>query len=189
MAERQRQAIDKLITSRSAYKGWVTKSRTRLLNAYTAYTEGEDPALLEKYLDQYKSSFEKYKQVDEEISLAEGSDLGDMGKDYDQLLEELFRTEVEMQGYRRDFDKAQLPDPPAAVQDNNNNQNRRSKIDHRKPERLKEETDLKDFLRWKPTWTNYATLIDLAQLNREKQVGIFWDCCTPGFLNTWSRII
>lgn len=75
------------------------------------------------------------------------------------------KTKIKIQGYRRDFDKVQQPDPPAAVQANNNNQNRRSKIDHRKPERLKEETDLKDFLRWKPTWTNYATLVDLAQLS------------------------
>ena len=27
-------------------------------------------------------------------------------------------------------------------------------------------------------------LMDLATLSREKQVGIFWECCTPGFLNT-----
>ena len=53
MAERK--AIDKLIASRRTYKGWVTKSRTRLLNAYTAYTEGEDPALLAEYLEQYKT--------------------------------------------------------------------------------------------------------------------------------------
>ena len=119
--------------------------------------------------------------------MAPGFDGADLDKDFDQLEDEFFTTKIKIQGYRREFDKAQLPAQPAVVQANNNDQNRRSKIDYRKPERLKEHTDLKDFLRWKPTWTNYATLVDLAQLNRDKQVGIFWDCCTPGFLNTMKH--
>ena len=54
-----REAIEKLMASRRAYKAWVTKNRTWLLNAWEAYTEGEDPSKLEKYLEVYKNSFEK----------------------------------------------------------------------------------------------------------------------------------
>ena len=122
-----REAIEKLVASRKAYKAWVTKNRTRLLNAWEAYTEGEDPSKLEEYLEVYKNSFEKYQTIDEEISLAPESDGGDLDKDSDQLLDDFFTTKIKIQGFRREFDKAQLPVQPAVVQANNNNQDRRTK--------------------------------------------------------------
>ena len=97
MAERE--AIEKLIASRRAYKAWVTRNGAKVHRV--AYTEGEDPSILEKYLEVYKASFEKYQQVNEEISLAHGSDDADLDKEFDQLEEDLFKTEIQIQGYRR----------------------------------------------------------------------------------------
>ena len=75
-------------------------------------------------------------------------------KEFSQINDNFAKFNFIVKGFRREFDKAQEADaqataaataPPAT----NNNQQQRTKIDHRKPERLKEETDLKNFLRWK----------------------------------------
>ena len=49
------------------------------------------------------------------------------------------------------------------------------------PSPVQEDTDLIEWLRWRPTWDNYAMLQKLAQRDREAQVALFWQVCTPGF--------
>ena len=44
-----REAIEKLIASRRAYKAWVTRNGAKVHRV--AYTEGEDPSMLEEYLE------------------------------------------------------------------------------------------------------------------------------------------
>ena len=53
-----REAIEKLIASRRAYKAWVTRNGEKVHRV--AYTEGDDPSKLEEYLEVYRKSFEKY---------------------------------------------------------------------------------------------------------------------------------
>jgi len=56
------------------------------------------------------------------------------------------------------------------------------RLDIKKPPLLKENTDHRAFMRWKPLWENYVRLVQLKTRPRNVQVGMFWESCSTGFL-------
>ena len=143
--------------------------------------------MLEKYLAQYEKYYNKYLEAEEGIHQHPDMDKTDLDKDERDITRVFFETKVGIKGLRREFDK-----PQPAVQTSGGNQTAtggqgpvsKAKIHHSKPGTLQEETDLKDWIRWLPTWNNYVVVTELANQPREIQVGTFWECCSPGFLNT-----
>ena len=154
-----REEVEKLRASRTGQKSWITRSK-------------------------------KYTKLEEEIEIHPHSDPNDLDKDVDDIIKDFFDMAVAVEGLRSEYEKqqqqitAQNQQQQTPASTGGQGQAVKNKIHHSKPETLQEETDLKDWIRWMPTWKNYIVVTELANQPREIQVGTFWECCSPGFLNT-----
>ena len=180
-----REELDKLKNRRATFKGLVNNRRKNTEEAINNYVVATDPSLVEAYFSNYDEYYVKYKETDEEILLHPDHDDKDNDKEFKKVTDLYLGTKVYVHGLRKDYDKS-LIQPVVAQQPagGGGGQVKPPKIDYNKPPTLREDTDLRAFIRWKPLWENYSRLAELSKITREQRVSLFWQCCSPGFLQT-----
>ncbi|XP_059084410.1 uncharacterized protein LOC131881541 [Tigriopus californicus] len=183
-----RDTINGLIRSRRAFKGTVTRHKSKATSILHLYKKDDDPTQLELILKKWEEALDKYAKSDEVVMTDpmaddKDSDELDLGDHETQFL--LFQTKVI--GFRRDFNKSQepTPSPPALDGDGNDGSTHRDhglpNLTIHLPQTITEDIDLRAFLKWKPTWDNYARLMSLSLRPQSTQISVFWQCCSPGF--------
>jgi hypothetical protein len=176
-----RDEVETLICSRRALKGVVTKTRTAIEEAIASHGPGTDPGRLEQRIEMWSQKLAKLQAVDQDIMCHPEGDEADY--DTEVLVQEIAygNAKSDIINLRRDYEKS-LEEPMVAAVPQPANGRSLPKLDIKKPPVLEENTDHRAFLRWKPLWYNYARLVDMEHHSREVQVGLFWECCSSGFL-------
>ena len=177
--------LDSLKKSRKGLKSALTRVRNAAVLAIDNHTEGEDPSILEAHIRVWQERLQKFQDAEDKVMCHTDSIDGDTDKDIGEHEDKFLQSQVQVTGYRRDFDADNAVQPPAPnpnANQNNQGQAQLPKFEAKKPPTLNEDIDHRAFIRWRPLWQNYSNLISLTRRPREVQVGIFWECCSPGFL-------
>ncbi|TRY71124.1 hypothetical protein TCAL_17308 [Tigriopus californicus] len=157
-----RDTITGLIRSRRAFKGTVTRHKSKATSILHLYKKGDDPTQLELILKKWEEALDKYAKLDEVVltdPMADDKDSDelDLGDHETQFL--LFQTKII--GFRRDFNKSQepTPSPPALDGDGNDGSTHRDlglpNLTIHLPQTITEDIDLRAFLKWKPTKSGF----------------------------------
>lgn len=182
-----REAILALKASRSGYKSALSRARKVAESALKVYVEGDDPTLLENFLGHWDERLQKYLHAEDLVMCNLASDPKDADQAVDEHVTAFFTAKTTITGFRRDVDAAVLRqvavNQPVPIPDSRQAHPAVPKLNPKKPPILEEDTDHRLFVRWRPLWYNYAQLSYLDQRERTIQVGIFWECCSPGFLS------
>ena len=198
-----RREIERLKNSRSGYKATVT----RISNRVTAQINNADPRdeapliQAEFEIKKWEEAVDRYVAAEDAVMSAAKVDPNDADADLSTAEDRLARYKAIVVGRRKELDKAEAEEAraaaQAAAQANRGNQGRPAqgggqaaanaqgpnlpKLVIDLPPILEEDTDLITWLRWKPTWTNYAGLLKLEERDQRTQVSVFWQSCSPGF--------
>jgi len=195
MAE-QRNIVRDLKRSRAGFKANVTSLQKKTSAAADDYDEEENPRLLEVMLEKWLAAWGKFEVAEQKIIENEFAEQRDLDQDKSDMEDILIKYESLIRGYRADYDVKQVQeqresradgDPAPAPQP----QGRATlpKLTVHLPDKLDEDTDVRTFRRWLPSWENYARLVELEERGRQTQVATFWQCCTPGFLKIVNHTI
>ncbi|XP_059095941.1 uncharacterized protein LOC131890587 [Tigriopus californicus] len=182
----KRDEIASLKASRRGFKSALTRARKSAQSALDDYILGDDPVLLENFLGHWDDRLQKYLFAEDQVICHLDADANDADSAVDEQTNAFFKAKSIIIGFRRDVDASNLQ----AVGGNQPDPARGSgipplplpKVDAKKPPILHEDTNHKVFTRWRPLWVNYARLTSLDQRDQAIQVGLFWECCSPGFL-------
>ena len=187
----QTEEYESLLKSRSSYKGKARTGFKNLDEKLQSYNQGSPTNFLEVFLSKYSNMFEKYEEADQKVTLHTCFEASDKDDDLEQYLEDYLNMESVVTEHKREVEEARRTAAANAANPVNppNQQpgaagSRSPKIEISKPPQLKEDLDILKFIKWKPLWSNYVKLTDMGKLSRETQVAIFWQNCSPGFLNT-----
>ena len=183
------ETLQALKKSRAGFKANMTRVRKQVDMEMENYA-GPDPSVLEECLEDWRESLKKLQEAEVKVLCHEDATQQDADKDLPEIEVTFRRVKVEINGYRRDYDAglaaAQAPaNPPPNPQQGQQQQQRAPalpKIEIKKPPTLEEDTDHRAFARWRPLWDNYAKLVELDKRVNGVQVGLFWECCSSGFL-------
>ncbi|XP_059087688.1 uncharacterized protein LOC131884068 [Tigriopus californicus] len=181
-----REAVQVLKASRKGFKAALSRARNVAESAFEDYVEGERPTLLERFVNHWDDRLQKYLQAQDQVVCHLSSDSKDADPAVEEHLEALFKAQSKLIGFQRDVEASLL----RAAGEHRPHPSRESgqtlslpRLDAKKPPLLQEDTDHKVFTRWRPLWDNYSLLIYLDQRDQLTQVGLFWECCSSGFLS------
>lgn len=189
-----REEIQALKASRSGYKSALTRARNVAESSLEDYVVGDDPILLENFIGHWDARLQKYLDAEDQVICGLASDVKDADPAVDEHVKAFFKAKSIINGFRRDVE-ANLVNVSLSNQGSNLHPNSRQdrfslpKTVAKKPPMLEEDLDHKDFTRWRPLWNNYSRLIYLDQRDRSIQVGLFWECCSSGFLRLVNHSI
>ena len=185
----QTEEYDSLLRSRSSYKGKARTWFKKLDEKLQSYNQGDPTNFLETYLDKYTDMVLKYEEFDEKVNSHLCFEKSDA--DLEKYMEDYLDMKSVVNQHKRQVEKDEAKAAAAANAAAINPPNqlgaaiaKTPKIDYLKPPQLKEDLDILKFMKWKPLWSNYAKLAEINKLSRETQVALFWQTCSPGFLNT-----
>jgi len=188
-----REEIDRLKASRRGFKAALTRTRRAVENLIEDHIDRDDPTLLENHFAIWTQRWDKFQKAEEAVICHPEADIADADKDIDEHEDAYARAQTRIVTFRRNCDHAQVQPvavPVGAVAGAEAvGDNRLPRLDIKKPPILKENTDHRAFMRWKPLWENYTQLVQLPTRPRNVQVGMFWECCSPGFLRTVNNSI
>lgn len=182
----KRDEITLLKASRSGFKSALTRARKSAKAALDDHTPGEDPILLESFLEHWDDRLQKYLHAEDQVICHPDADAKDADPAVDEHTNAFFKAKSLIIGFRRDVDASNLQvvrsSQPVPIRGSGSSIPPLPKLDPKRPPTLQEDTDHKSFTRWRPLWVNYARLTSLDQREQQIQVGLFWECCSSGFL-------
>ena len=191
-----RAAVEELKSSRRGFKSAATRVSGLAVNAIQeaqAADDAGDPTQLEMWIEQWETALNRYIEAENKVISHPFSEEQDADLDLGKAQALFIEHGAAVRGFRKDFDEAArlaarqpAAQPAAVVPQAQQAQGGNARPDLPKlvieiPSPVQEDTDLIEWLRWRPTWDNYAMLQKLAQRDRETQVALFWQVCTPGF--------
>ncbi|XP_059078527.1 uncharacterized protein LOC131876991 [Tigriopus californicus] len=180
-----REAVQILKASRKGFKAALTRARNVAESAFQDYVEGDDPGLLEEFLGHWDNRLQKFLSAEDQVNCHLASDIKDSDPAVDEHVQAFFKAKSKVVGFRRDVEAVIIrTEPIRPVRESGPSRQSLPKIDAKKPPILQEDTDHKMFTGWRPLWNNYAKLIYLNERDQDIQVGLFWECCSSGFLRT-----
>ena len=199
MANAERKKIDGLKASRSGFKATVTRVSNRVATGINNADPTDEAALIQAEFEikKWEEALERYVAAEEAVMASPKVDPADADGELSAAEDRLARYTAMVRGRRKEFDKAEAEEErqaaQAAAQGNPAQPQAQGqaavnppgpslpKLVIDLPPILEEDTDLIAWLRWKPTWTNYAGLLKLAERDQRTQVSVFWQSCSPGF--------
>ena len=194
-----RRAIETLKNSRSGFKATVTRYANRLVAFINNADPRDEASLIQAEIDfkKWEEALDRYIAAEEAVMASPKVDPKDADEDLVKAEERFSRYKAIVVGRREELNKAEAEEERAAARaaaqqaNQGNRQGQQGaapaqgpilpKLVIDLPPVLEEDTDLITWLRWKPTWTNYAGLLKLNDRDQRTQVSVFWQSCSPGF--------
>ncbi|XP_059084619.1 uncharacterized protein LOC131881695 [Tigriopus californicus] len=184
-----RDEIQVLKASRRGFKAALTRARNVAESALEDFSVGDDPVLLENFICHWDERLHKYLNAEDQVICHLSSDVKDADPAVDEHTSAFIKAKSQVTGLSRDFDAIRLRNLTVPIQTSSGSNHGHGqttpglpRIDAKRPPVLQEDTDHKAFTRWRPLWNNYSRLTFLDQRDQAIQVGLFWECCSGGFL-------